>query len=250
VCTIECCLRKLKLDYRQKCIISLIFHMLVIHMARLYFGPDLHLLRLGCSPEVHLARGHLMHLDTLWEESSSIFLFHSRHHHAAAASLPVNRCGHLAGGCELEAVNHSQDLVKVSPCCGWVEQRQLQPLVRANDEDCPAGKRDAFSVLLVGVHHSIQSSHLPFGVRNDRVGEASGQVVVCNDVLDPAIVAVHLVTAESNQLHSALCKIIAQHLNPAKLSGAHWSIVSRVGEEDGPAILDPAMEINVPLCGV
>merc|ERR1712001_762514 len=28
-------------------------------------------------------------------------------------------------------------------------------------------------------------------------------------------------------------KIIAQHLNPAKLSGAHWSIVSRVGEEDG-----------------
>ena len=37
VCTIECCLRKLKLDYRQKCIISLIFHMLVIQMARLYF---------------------------------------------------------------------------------------------------------------------------------------------------------------------------------------------------------------------
>ena len=37
VCTIECCLRKLKLDYRQKCIISLIFHMLVIQIARLYF---------------------------------------------------------------------------------------------------------------------------------------------------------------------------------------------------------------------
>ena len=60
----------------------------------------------------------ISHLDTLREESSSVLLFHSRHlnlfcqtrgencsliflnlwgtyHHAAAASLPVNRCGHL-----------------------------------------------------------------------------------------------------------------------------------------------------------
>ena len=93
----------------------------------------------------------------------------------------------------------------------------------------PAGKRNAFGVLLIGVHHSIQSgylifgyissfntigrlffdrsnvdwfhqqwaqidvtAHLPLGVSNDGVGESSGEVVVCNDILDPAIVAVHL----------------------------------------------------------
>merc|ERR1719184_735185 len=39
-----------------------------------------HLLWLRCSADVHLARGHLMHLDTLWEQTSSIFLFHSRYH--------------------------------------------------------------------------------------------------------------------------------------------------------------------------
>jgi len=214
------------------------------------FGSSRHLLWLGCSAEVHLARGDLMHLDTLWEEASSIFLFHSRHHHATAASLPVNRCCHLAGRCQLQAVNHSQDLIKVPPCCSRVEEGQLQPLVWANDEDCPAGKRNAFGVLLIGVHHSIQSGYLPLGVSNDGVREASGEVVVCNDILDPAIVAVHLVTAESDQLHSTLSKVIAQHLNPAKLSGANWSVIGRMGEEDGPAILDPAMEVNVPLRGV
>jgi len=227
----------------------MIFQIVVIQRAKQGFCAR-HLLWLRCSAEVNLAGGHLMHLDTLWEESSSICLFHSRHHHAAAASLPVNRCGHLAGGCELEAVNHSQDLIKVSPCCGRVEEGQLQPLVWANDEDCPAGKRDALGVLLIGVHHPVQSGHLPLRVSNDGVREASGEVVVGNDVLDPAIVAVHLVATESNQLDSTLCKVIAQHLNPAKLSGADWSVVSRVGEEDGPAILDPAVKVNVPLRGV
>ena len=93
------------------------------------------------------------HLDTLGEETSSIFLLDSRNHHAAPTSLPVNRRGHLAGGGELEAVNHSEDFVEVSSCwrkfsvklisfvkktCrGWVQERQLQPLVRANDEHRP-----------------------------------------------------------------------------------------------------------------
>ena len=35
-------------------------------------------------------------------------------------------------------------------------------------------------------------THLPLGVGNDGVREAGGEVVVCNDILDPAIVAVHL----------------------------------------------------------
>merc|ERR1719370_1021253 len=37
-----------------------------------------------------------MHLNTLGEETSSIFLLHTRNNHAAPTSLPVNRRGHLA----------------------------------------------------------------------------------------------------------------------------------------------------------
>merc|ERR1719220_3348836 len=64
-----------------------------------------------------------MHLDTLGEETSSIFLLHTRNHHAAPTSLPVNRRGHLASGSELEAVDHSEDFVEVSSCGGWVQER-------------------------------------------------------------------------------------------------------------------------------
>merc|ERR1719225_243030 len=42
-----------------------------------------------------------MHLDTLGEETSSIFLLNTRNHHAASTSLPVNRRGHLASGGKL-----------------------------------------------------------------------------------------------------------------------------------------------------
>ena len=62
VCTIECCFEKVKLDYGQKCIISMIFQIVVIQRARQGFGAR-HLLWLRCSTEVHLARGHLMHLE-------------------------------------------------------------------------------------------------------------------------------------------------------------------------------------------
>merc|ERR1719394_847259 len=178
-----------------------------------------------------------MHLDTLGEETSSIFLLHTRNHHAAPTSLPVNRRGHFASGSELEAVNHSEDFVEVSSCGGWVQERQLQPLVRANDEHRPAGEGDALGIFLIRVHHSVQSGHLSFGISNDGIRETSLEVVVGNDVLDPAIVAVHLVTAQGDQLHSTLCEIIAQHLHPAQLSGTHWGVVSRVREEDSPAVL-------------
>ena len=74
--------------------------------------------------------------------------------------------------------------------------------------------------------------HLSFGIGNDGIRETSLEVVVGNDVLDPAIVAVHLgykmskvkvcaslsnlVTAQGDQLHSTLCEIIAQHLHPGR----------------------------------
>ena len=76
-----------------------------------------------------------MDSDSLGEESSHVLLLDAGHHHAGASLLPVDGRGDLLGGGELETVNDSDDLVKVAARGGWVEQRQLQPLVRADDED-------------------------------------------------------------------------------------------------------------------
>ena len=76
-----------------------------------------------------------MDSDSLGEESSHVLLLDARHHHAGPSLLPVHRSGHLPGGGQLEAVHHPDDLVKVPARGGRVQQGQLQPLVRADDED-------------------------------------------------------------------------------------------------------------------
>ena len=125
------------------------------------------------------------------------------------------------------------------------------------------------------------------------------EVVVGDDVLDPAIVAVHLelhvVNSEDlcesfqprhSSGRSASLHALRNHcsasapwknfpfdfkglkalLRPAQFSGTHWGVVSRVREEDSPAVLtienapckagscnlayfylDPAVEVNVSL---
>ena len=78
-----------------------------------------------------------MDLDTLGEEPSSVLLLDPRHHHAAAPLLPVHRGGHLPGSSQLQAIHHPEDLVKVPAGGSWVEQGQLQPLVRPDDEHGP-----------------------------------------------------------------------------------------------------------------
>ena len=155
--------------------------------------------------------GNQTHLDTLWEESSSIFLFHSRHldwseycnaplkgHqtepviHKLLTTMQLPPAFQSTGVatywilrflclikiktlrvavswrlsitrrisskflpfeknvtreqkiclCLLSRPSVKQSLwcpIMPKTCCGWVEQRQLQPLVRANDEDCPVG---------------------------------------------------------------------------------------------------------------
>ena len=45
----------------------------------------------------------------------------------------------------------------------------------------------------------------------------------------------HLITGQSNELHSPLVELVAELLDPAKLGGADGGVVSWVGEQDGPA---------------
>ena len=94
--------------------------------------------------KLYLSRWKLMDLDPLGEGTRSIFLLHTRNHHAAPTSLPVNRRGHLASGGELEAVNHSEDFVEVSSC--W--RKFSVKLIRFCQKPVVAGyRRDSFSLL-------------------------------------------------------------------------------------------------------
>jgi len=199
--------------------------------------------------DVDLARGNIMDGHSFRKESSNVLLLDAGHHHAGAALLPVHRGGHLLGGGELEAVDHSDDLVKVTAGGGGVEQRQLQPLVRTDDEDSSGSQGNSLGVLLIWVHHPVHLGNISLGVGNDGVGELR-EVVVGLDVINPADVGLHLVTGEGDQLDAPLGELPAEFLHAAQLGGADRGEVGRVGEEDGPAISQPGVEVNLALVGL
>ena len=77
--------------------------------------------------------------------------------------LPVCGRGHPFGGGELEGVHDPQDLVEVASGGGGVEQGQLQPLVRTDDEHLQAGSAhrvstDPYSKPVVRSHQTKASS--------------------------------------------------------------------------------------------
>lgn len=207
------------------------------------------LLWLRSSSQVTFARRNLVNCDTFGEELRHLLLLDTGHHHAGAPLPPVYGCGHLLAGGQLETVHHSEDLVKVASSCCRVEERQLESLVWTNDEDCSAGERNTSSILLIRVHHTIHLSNISARVSDDGVGELS-QVVVRLDVIDPAMVRLHAITRQSDQLDSSLGELLAESLDSAQLSGADRSEVSGVGEEDGPALSYPGVEINLSLGGL
>ena len=114
----------------------------------------------------------------------------------------------------------------------------------------PAGERNPLGILLIRVHHAVQLCNITLRVSDDWIGEPSGEVVVGNDVLDPPVVGLHLITRQGDKLDTPLSKLVAECLHPAKLGGADRGVVSRMREEDGPAVLDPAVEVYVALSGV
>lgn len=56
-----------------------------------------------------------------------------------APHLPVHRGSDLLVCCELQGVHHSQDLIKISPSGGWVQDGELQLLIRAKNEHLSTG---------------------------------------------------------------------------------------------------------------
>ena len=63
------------------------------------------------------------------------------------------------------------------------------------------------------------------------------ELIVSFDIFNPALVVFNRINWQANQFNTELLELGRISGNLTKLSGADWSIVSRVGEQDGPAIL-------------
>ena len=72
----------------------------------------------------------------------------------------------------------------------------------------PASEGDTLGILLIRVQHAIKVGHVTLGVGNDWIGETSGQVIVGNDVLDEAIMRLHLITGQGDEFHPSFAELI------------------------------------------
>jgi len=221
---------------------------LILILILIIIVEDSVLFWLWSSSQISLSRRDIMNLESLGEDTRSILHLDTGHHHAGSSLSPVHRSGHLPPGGQLETVDHSDDLIEVSAGGGGVEQGQLQSSVWTNDEHSSAGERNTSIALGHRIQHSILLSNLSVGVSNDGVGELSESIVFQN-VSNPALVRLHLITRQSNHLDSSLGELSTQCLSSAQLSGADRGVVSGVGEEDDPAALAPVVEINLAMSG-
>ena len=76
-------------------------------------------------------------------------------------------------------------------------------VLNLNGVALPAGQGDSSVILGHRVQHSVLLSDLSGGVGDDGVGEV-GQPVVTLDVIDPAVVVLHRVTAEGDHLDAPI----------------------------------------------
>ena len=68
-----------------------------------------------------------MDSDSFRKESGNLFGLHTWYDHAGASRLPISwSCYFFLSG-QLEGINHSQNLIKVSACGGRVQNGQLEP---------------------------------------------------------------------------------------------------------------------------
>jgi hypothetical protein len=163
------------------------------------------------------------------------------------ALLPVGGGGDLVFGGELHGVEDAEDLVKVAAGGHRITELQLYLLVRADDEDGAdggvGGRGAAFAGAgLVGGEHVVELGDLEIDVADHGVVDG-----VAGDVLDvdgPLGVVLDGIDREADDLGSALGELAFEAGQGAELGGADGGEVLGVGEEDGPVVADPLVELD------
>jgi len=149
---------------------------------------------------------------------------------------------------QLQGIDHAQHLVEIPSGGHWIDQDQLDLLVRPNDEDV-AHCLIVGCGALRGVARGGCRQHVP-GLGNLEIGVTDHRIVrrKTSGVLDvgsPFGVVSDRIDREAYDLDIALVEFRFEARHGAELGGADRREVLRMGEQDGPRIPDPVMKANV-----
>jgi len=155
----------------------------------------------------------------------------------------------LVGG--LQSINDTEDLSGVTAGRGGVGHDETDLLAGVNDKDRADGQSLALGVDVGGVlvvNHVVGVGDLAFGVGDDgKLELGAGNLV---NVLDPGVVGLDTVGAETDQLDATSGELGLELGESTQLGGTDGGEVIGVGEEDGPAVTDEVVEGNGTVRGL
>lgn len=155
----------------------------------------------------------------------------------------------LVGG--LQGINDTEDLGGVTASGGGVGHDETDLLGGVDDEDGADGQSHALGVDVGGVlvvDHVVLVGDLALGVGDDGELEVGASDLV--DVLDPAVVGLDAVGAQTDELDTAGSELGLELGEGAQLGGADGGEVIGVGEEDGPLVADELVEVDGTVGGL
>jgi hypothetical protein len=96
--------------------------------------------------------------------------------------------------------------------------------------------------------HIIGECNLSLLVTDDWERELASRDLI--DILDPSSVRFDGVGRETDQLDTTLCEFWLKLCESSELSGANWSIIFGVGEENNPVVANELMKIDWAIGGL
>lgn len=151
----------------------------------------------------------------------------------------------------MQGIQDTEHLSSITSSGSRVDQEKTDLLGGINDEDIADGESNALAELLEAlfIHHIIEERDLSVEIGNDgEVKLLAGRRSVL-DILEPLLVGLQRVRAETNQLRIALGKLVLENREGAELGGADWGEIGGVGEENSPRVANEFVEINLTLGG-
>lgn len=164
---------------------------------------------------------------------------------------PVDGGGDAVLVSGLKSIDNTENLSGVTAGRGRVGHDETDLLVGVDDEDRADGQSETLGVNVGGVlvvNHVIGIGDLALGVGNDGEGELGAGNLI--DILDPELVGVGAVGAQTDQLDSTSSELGLELGKSAQLSGADGGEVIGVREKNGPAVANVVMEGDGTVGGV
>lgn len=149
----------------------------------------------------------------------------------------------LLGG--QKSIDDTEDLGGVTASGGGVGEGETDLLGGVDDEDGADGQSQTLGIDVGGVlvvDHVVQVGDLALGVGNDGELQLGARDLI--DVLDPAVVGLDVVGAQTDELDTASSELGLELGEGTELGGADGGEVIGVGEEDGPLVTDEVVEVD------